>query len=55
MHNAILLLDIIIAAINVAARANQVLRQAALDDRDVTDSEIEQFKTQTDALREQWN
>jgi hypothetical protein len=50
MNNAILLLDVATAALNVSLKVQELLQKAATEGRDVTDEELAALKVQNDVL-----
>lgn len=52
MSNTLLILDLITGSLNVMARANALLFQAAIENRDVSDAELLLLKSESDALEQ---
>lgn len=54
MNNALLVLDIAMAAMNTAARAQELLLRAQTEGRDVTAEELLRMTQETNALKDKW-
>lgn len=54
MNNALLVLDIAMAAMNTAARAQELLLRAQTEGRDVTAEELLRVTQETNALKDKW-
>lgn len=53
-NNALLVLDIALASMNVAVRANELLNRAAMEGRDVGADELMRLTQETNALQAKW-
>lgn len=53
MNNTVIALDILNASLQVAARVNEMLTKAQMENRDITDNEILVLKAGNDSLEQQ--
>ena len=55
VSNAILLLDLLSSAIAVQTKITQLLQQAQIEGRDVSNEELATLRAETDIKLNQWN
>lgn len=52
MSNVLIALDVLNASLNVAARIQEILQRAQMENRDVTDDELAILKSHNDILEQ---